>query len=190
MTEITKLEGYHDMVDQIFGRPLVAEPEVGNSLEEQDSVGVRIMECTSYVEDVTCIGNRAQLKIKVDQQKNDTSLQVFKVMADSSISVDLINIHPEQIVFTVFEDVARNAAVKLEEAGYKVQTELNCAKVSIVGGGLGEVPGVMASFVEALQSSNISILQTVDSPTSISALIKSAVIEAAVKELREKFILD
>jgi aspartate kinase len=177
------------MIDQIFGRPLVVEPEVGNSLE-QDSVGVRIMECTSYVENVTCIGNRAQLKINIDKQKNDTSLQVFKVMADSGISVDLINIHPEQIMFTVFEDVARNAASKLEEVGYRVQTELNCAKVSIVGGGLGEVPGVMASFVEALQSSNILILQTVDSPTSISALITSALVEAAVTQLREKFILD
>jgi hypothetical protein len=33
-------------------------------------------------------------------------------------------------------------------------------------------------------------LQTVDSPTSISALIKSALVEAAVTQLREKFILD
>jgi aspartate kinase len=188
MTEHTNFEGYHDMVDHILGRPIVAK--AGNSLEKQDYVGVRIMECMSYVEGVTFIGNRAQLKINVDQQKSDTSLQVFKAMADSGISVDLINIHPEQIVFTVLEDVARNAALKLEEAGYRVQTELNCAKVSVVGGGLGEVPGVIASFMEALQSRDISILQIVDSPTSISALIKSAVIEAAVKELREKFILD
>ena len=65
-----------------------------------------------------------------------------------------------------------------------------CAKVSVVGGGMGDVPGVMASFVEALTASAIPILQTVDSQTSISALIEGCYMETAVSVLHSKFGLD
>ena len=71
--------------------------------------------------------------------------------------------------------------------GYSAEALGDCAKVSVVGGGICEVPGVMASFVEALSSNNIEILQTVDSHTSISALVKMSDVEAAVKSLHEKF---
>ena len=66
----------------------------------------------------------------------------------------------------------------------------DCAKVSVVGGGMGDVPGVMASFVEALTASSIPILQTVDSQTSISALIEGRCMESAVSVLHSKFGLD
>ncbi|MPN37495.1 Aspartokinase [bioreactor metagenome] len=65
----------------------------------------------------------------------------------------------------------------------------DCAKVSVIGGGMREVPGVMASFVEALAVNDIRILQTVDSHTSISALIRKADIQKAVTSLHGKFNL-
>ena len=48
----------------------------------------------------------------------------------------------------------------------------------------------MASFVEALTASAIPILQTVDSQTSISALIEGCYMETAVSVLHSKFGLD
>jgi aspartate kinase len=54
---------------------------------------------------------------------------------------------------------------------------------------MGEVPGVMASFVEALAENDIMILQTVDSQTSISVLVQGTQMVEAVTALHEKFAL-
>ncbi|HHV86273.1 MAG TPA: aspartate kinase [Petrimonas sp.] len=137
---------------------------------------------------VTYLPNIAQIKITLDAATtHNESYKVFKAMADSGISVDLINVHPGQIMFTVMEEVAEKAAAKLRSLGYAVETVGDCAKVSVVGGGMREVPGVMASFVEALSRNNIPILQTVDSHTSISVLVKKTDVSKAVVALHEKF---
>ena len=51
------------------------------------------------------------------------------------------------------------------------------------------MPGVMASFVEALTASAIPILQTVDSDTTISAIVKEEHINEAVTALHKAFKL-
>ena len=118
---------------------------------------------------------------------SDASFKVFKTMADSGVSVDLINVHPGQIMFTISVDHAERAAAELKRQGYDIEVLENCAKVSVVGGGMREVPGVMASFVEALSHNKIAILQTVDSHTSISVLVPQSDVGTAVKSLHEKF---
>jgi aspartate kinase len=137
---------------------------------------------------VTYLPNIAQIKICLDASNtHNESSKIFRTMADNGISVDLINVHPGQVMFTVAEDVAEKALARLENLGYTADAIYDCAKVSVVGGGICEVPGVMANFVEALSASNITILQTVDSHTSISVLVKKADVEQAVKALHEKF---
>jgi len=137
---------------------------------------------------VTYLLNIAQIKITLNSdQVSQASKQIFKTMADNGISVDLINVHPGQIMFTVNEDVSEMAAERLRAIGYNVDIVHNCAKVSVVGGGMREVPGVMASFVDALAQNNIDILQTVDSHTSISVLVKQSDAATAVKALHAKF---
>lgn len=139
---------------------------------------------------VTFLANIAQIKINLhDSINNIASFNIFRSMAESGISVDLINVHPGQIMFTVAEDFAEKATAQLQEFGCDVQTTLDCAKVSVVGGGINGVPGVMASFVEALSQNNIPILQTVDSHTSISVLINKSFVQSAVTALHEKFNL-
>ena len=139
---------------------------------------------------VTSINNIAQIKITLhDASNNVASFNIFKSMSDNGISVDLINVHPGQIMFTVAEEFAEKATLKLHEFGCDVQTTLGCAKVSVVGGGINGVPGVMANFIEALVINNIPILQTVDSHTSISVLIEKSFVQLAVTALHEKFNL-
>jgi len=139
---------------------------------------------------VTYINNIAQIKISLHELTNTiASFNIFKSMADNGISIDLINVHPGQIMFTVTEDLAEKATTNLQELGCDVETILGCAKVSVVGGGINGVPGVMANFVEALVLNNIPILQTVDSHTSISVLIEKSFLQSAVTALHEKFKL-
>lgn len=137
---------------------------------------------------VTFLPKIAQVKVTLDPSTSHTeSYKIFRTMADNGISVDLINVHPGQVMFTVNEDVAEKALDNLNKQGYQADIVYDCAKVSVVGGGIHEVPGVMATFVEALSTYNIPILQTVDSHTSISVLVKKDDVEMAVKALHEKF---
>lgn len=139
---------------------------------------------------VTYLNSIAQLMVRLESMNSQqASFSVFKSMAEFGINVDLININPGEIRFTLQQDNLDQAIAILHQLGYQVQAEPDCAKVSVVGGGMREVPGVMANFVEALVMNNIAILQTVDSDASISALIKKADIERAVKALHEKFAL-
>ncbi|CQR71551.1 Aspartokinase [Sporomusa ovata DSM 2662] len=137
---------------------------------------------------VTYLTNIVQVKVHLDDTMGtDASFEVFKTMADNGISVDLINIHPGEIMFTINADHAEKASIKLKRLNYEFEIVEHCAKVSVVGGGMREVPGVMASFIEALSRNKIAILQTVDSHTSISVLVLQSDIGAAVKSLHEKF---
>ncbi|MDD4600954.1 Aspartokinase [bioreactor metagenome] len=151
---------------------------------EGDAVTDRIATGVTYLSDI------AQIKIDVaNDNSGQSSSKVFNLMAANGISVDLINVLPGQIMFTVGEGFADQARAKLAQMGYQSTVVPDCAKVSVVGGGMREVPGVMASFVEALADNDIGILQTVDSHTSISALIRKADIQKAVTALHEKFTL-
>ena len=139
---------------------------------------------------VTYMAGVVQIQISLDPATtHNESFKVFRAMAENSISVDLINVHPGQVMFTVMEDMAEKAATKLVSLGYDIRTVHDCGKVSVVGGGMREVPGVMASFVEALSLNDIPILQTVDSHTSISVLVKTTDISKAVMALHDKFSL-
>ncbi|MBP2642609.1 MAG: ask [Firmicutes bacterium] len=139
---------------------------------------------------VTHLPNIAQIKVILDAAKthNESSV-IFRTMADESISVDLINVHPGHVMFTLAEEMADKALQKLQSLGYNAQVDHDCAKVSIVGGGICGVPGVMASLTEALSMYNIPIMQTVDSHTTISVLVKLSDVETAVKALHEKFLI-
>ena len=140
---------------------------------------------------VTYVKNIAQISVEpVSDSASFDSSRVFKILAASGINVDLINVLPRQVLFTVQAHDANETQQRLTAAGYCMTVSPDCAKVSVVGGGMGDVPGVMASFVEALTASSIPILQTVDSQTSISALIEGRCMESAVSVLHSKFGLD
>lgn len=137
---------------------------------------------------VTYLTNIAQIKIPIaNTTETDSCCHVFKAMAENGISVDLINVLPEQLMFTVPEDIADKTAGILNEYKYAVSILRGCAKVSVVGGGMREVPGVMASFIEALALHHVTILQTVDSNNTISVLVKQSDLLTAVTALHEKF---
>lgn len=154
--------------------------------ETSDSaVAERIATGVTYVKEIT----QVSINLAAEGANSERS-RIFQLLANSSINVDLINILPRQILFTVQQDDAAETYQRLSEAGYSLTTLDNCAKVSVVGGGMGDVPGVVASFVEALAQNEIPLLQTVDSQTSISALINGQYLEIAVSALHRQFGLD
>ena len=139
---------------------------------------------------ITYVRNITQITVKPATTGHVDSSRIFKILAGSGINVDFINILPTQLLFTIQDIDSAAAQQNLTSAGYQLEIVPNCAKVSVVGGGMGDVPGVMSGFVEALSRKAIPLLQTVDSQTSISGLIDGKYMEEAVSALHSEFGLD
>ena len=177
--------------------PLVVKSTFSNAPGTLITTSAQVEEtCDTGISDrvatgVTYVKKISQITVELTAgSKHADNSGIFKILASSGINVDLINILPRQVLFTVQEDDDAETRQRLLDAGYQLTVLPNCAKVSVVGGGMGDVPGVMAGFVEALAAKGIPLLQTVDSQTSISALIDGKYLEIAVSALHSQFNLD
>ncbi len=139
---------------------------------------------------VTYLQSLAQVMVPLKAEDQQGSVTIFQAMADKEISVDCLNVQPEAVRFTVAEPDADAAGAVLTGLGYAPVVTKRCAKVTVVGGGMREVPGVMATFVSALANQEIAIFQTVDSNTSISAIIAQERLCDAVRSLHAGFALE
>jgi aspartate kinase len=139
---------------------------------------------------ITQIPNIVQFKVNTSAGPEGLKEQrrLFKGLALAGISLDFINVYPDQVVFTVKEEVAGKAAQVLENTGFIAEVIPGCAKVAAVGAGMTGVPGVMASIVDALARENIPILQSSDSHTTIWVLVRQEDMERAVQALHREFI--
>ena len=61
--------------------------------------------------------------------------------------------------------------------------------MSVIGGGINGVPGIMAQIVEALTEQGIQILQSADSNTTIWVLVNKEDMVQALRALHTKFEL-
>ena len=135
--------------------------------------------------------NVTQLRVLTGDAKDQhlTDKRIFKAMALADISVDFISVQPEGVLYTVRDEVASKAVKILQNMGFDPGVVPSCAKVSIVGGGIAGVPGVMADMVEALSDAGVPILQSADSHTTIWVLVHKEDMVTAVQTLHQKFHL-
>jgi aspartate kinase len=142
-----------------------------------------------YVTGIAYMPALTQFTVFNGEGQYDTSLHVFKAMAQHKISVDFINVNPMGLIYTVFEKDAALALEALQPLNYHVKCISRCAKVSVIGGGMNEVPGIMANIVEALMNADITILQSSDSHTTIWVLVNEEDMILAVRTLHAQFKL-
>ena len=142
-----------------------------------------------FVTSITYMSNVTQITLNVAYGSDQNQLKVFKVMEENNISVDLINITPSSVVYTVFESDSEKAISILKNIGLEPKSLFGCAKVSVIGSGINGVPGIMANIVECLTDAKIQILQSVDSNTTIWVLVKKEDMVKAIRELHVKFQL-
>ena len=152
--------------------------------DRNGSIGDRTATAIAHVAGVT------QIQIIQESGQDDLQLKVFQAMARLSISVDFINVYPSGLMFTVADQLADQALVSLHDMGYHPHVLRGCAKVSVIGGGINGVPGIMALIVEALAEKDISILQSADSNITIWVLVKGEDMAKAVQSLHSKFQLN
>ena len=131
----------------------------------------------------------AQFRIDLNPQDITAGRNLFEDLADAGISVGCLNLSEKEAMFAVFSPDVEHTCKVLDATGFKYMLNEGCGKVSVVGSAMRGVPGIMATFVSALASHNIAILQTVDSDTTISAIVKEEHLVEAVKALHEAFKL-
>ena len=140
----------------------------------------------SIITSVAQIDNRVQVNI-IPREKNGNNENLFESMANAGISIDMINIYPDQIYFIIDGEVLNILDIVLKKLEYEYKIIENCSKVTIIGAKMRGIPGVMAKMVSALSQESIEILQTSDSHTTISCLIESAATNKAINALHKYF---
>jgi aspartate kinase len=159
---------------------------ITDSVGPVDSVA---MKGDKVVTGIASISNMALVALSGSQNAGKDPLRVFRVLAEAGVSVDLISVSPGIISFIIKESDVPTAEDSIAKIGLIGTIQKGYAKVSAVGAGMRGTPGVMASVVEALDESGISIYQTTDSHTTISCLVRQEVMADAVRALHTKFNL-
>lgn len=114
----------------------------------------------------------------------------FRALAEIGINIDMISVTPQACSFIVAGQSVHAAEQALHRVGVNPAIRGGLAKVSVVGRGMRDTPGVMARVSEALLQAGVGILRTSDSLMTISCLIDAADLEAAVRALHTRFGLD
>lgn len=125
------------------------------------------------------------------------AFKVFSVLAKNSINVDVIlqsigRNNKKDISFTVTKNNLQAALKLLEEEKNVLNYEdithrEDISKVSIVGAGMVNNPGVAAKMFEALYDEGINIHMISTSETKVSVLINIKNAERAVQAIHDKF---
>ena len=127
-----------------------------------------------------------------------TSFKVFSLLAQNHINVDIIlqgigHEEGKDICFTVAEGDLKKAAELLEshkaELRFaRLETNADIAKVSVVGSGMINNPGVAAKLFEALYDAHININMISTSKIKISVLVDKKDADRAVQAVHDKFL--
>lgn len=144
----------------------------------------------SVLTGIAYVNHLTQVKIENVEETQQLHAKVFKAMAEAGISVDFINISPNDVVYTIFEQYKSIANEILENLKLQPTFTGDCAKISLVGAGMSGMPGVTSKIVQTLTTLQIPILQTVDSTRTIWVLIENKHLEVALKALHVTFDLE
>ncbi|HHU63409.1 MAG TPA: aspartate kinase [Clostridiales bacterium] len=178
--------------------PLVVKSSFG------DNDGTYVKEVEKVEDKMVVTGvahdtNVARIAVLGIKDKPGMAYKLFDLLAKNNIDVDVIiqSIGREEdkdISFTVSSSNLEKALelIKenldyLEARGVKYRD--NVAKVSIVGAGMVNNPGVAALMFEALAEANINIGMITTSEIKVSCLINEEDVEKAVKAIHDKFQL-
>ena len=126
-----------------------------------------------------------------------TAFKIFSLLSKNKINVDIIlqsigRENTKDISFTVTEGNLEKAVEILEQnkdiIGYKeVLSSTDLSKVSIVGAGMVNNPGVASTMFEALYEASINIHMISTSELKVSVLIDQSEAERAVRAIHDKF---
>ena len=168
---------------------------------EKDSIGTKVSN-KKPLEDLVINGvakddNISRITIVGLDNKIGKTYELFKLLSDNNINIDIIvqafgETSIKNITFTVkMTDLNRTLKILNENKDRLNAKEIlhaeNLSKVSIVGVGIANKPGVAADMFEALYEKNINMHMITTSEIKISVLVNIEDANIAVNAIHEKF---
>ena len=164
-------------------------------------VGEEYMEIYRPVSGVAADLSQVRISVLNVPETPGTAAALFGKLAENNVSVDMIiqthaiNGETNNIDFTVAKSDLDQALALVNEFKEKfnvkdVLINEDIAKVSIVGAGMIDRPGIAATMFKALANANINIQMISTSEIKISCVIEKSRSDEAVKALHSAFDLD
>lgn len=151
----------------------------------------------SYISSVAKDKDIARIALIGVPNEIGTSFKVFSLLDRNQVNVDIIlqgigHEEGKDICFTVAEKDLKKASELLieqkEELRYsRLETNCDVAKVSVVGAGMINNPGVAATLFEALYDAGININMISTSEIKISVLVDKKDADQAVQAIHDRF---
>ncbi|MCX7842278.1 MAG: aspartate kinase [Clostridia bacterium] len=149
---------------------------------------------------VTRDSNIARIAVMGVEDKPGVAFRLFSLLAKENISVDLIiqsigRDNTKDISFTVSRDSLDKALLVLNSnlsliGAKEIDFSDSYSKVSIVGAGAVNNPGIAATMFEALYDADINIHMISTSEIKISVLVDKKDSDRAVNVIHDRFKLD
>ena len=162
----------------------------GTLIKEEAEMEKTMIKGVAYDKDI------ARVSILSVRDVPGIAFKIFKLLADADINVDIIiqsigRGDTKDISFTIARNQLTEAVdlinKNLDYIGAKgVNFTHDVAKVSIVGAGMANHPGVAAAMFEALAKEDINIHMISTSEIKISCMVRKDETEKAVKAIHER----
>ena len=145
---------------------------------------------SSLITGITHMNNRVQVKVLIEDNKDNSNYDdLLDILANNLISIDLINIFPNEKIFTIDTKDLSTLNSIMSSLDLKYVIIENCSKIAIIGSRIRGIPGVMARILKTLAKEKVEVLQTADSHTTIWCLVESKYTEQAINALHNEFKL-
>jgi len=141
----------------------------------------------------------ARIAVLSVQDRPGIAFRIFSLLAQNNVNVDIIlqsvgRDDTKDISFTVSKSNLGKAVEVLKEnleliGGKGIDVDTDVSKVSIVGAGMVNNPGVAAKMFEALFEANINIKMISTSEIKVSVLIEAKDAAKAVRAVHDKFMM-
>lgn len=174
--------------------------EVLSSLERKP--GTTVKEVARKMESMAITGiardeNVACIALTHIEDKPGMAYRIFSLLSQRKINVDIIlqsigRDNTKDITFTVTKNLVDEAMGVLnehkEELNFAEMTcDMNAAKLSIVGSGMINNPGIASAMFEALYSVGVNIRLISTSEIKVSVIIDAADSEIAMRAVHSRF---
>lgn len=128
--------------------------------------------------------NIAQVKVKSSEELFS---KILNEMEEKHINLDMINFFTEEKAFALEQNYIPKVEEILQKYEVKYDIRKHCAKVTLIGSKITETPGVIAKVVRALSKSGITLLQSSDSYTCLTCLVKEEDMVETVHAIHKEF---
>ncbi|WP_455538259.1 aspartate kinase [Terrisporobacter sp.] len=139
---------------------------------------------TRFMTAVAHKDNIAQVKVKSSEKLFSKILTEMEV---KHINLDMINFFTEEKAFALDQNNISEVEDILQKHNVKYEVRKHCAKVTLIGSKITETPGVIAKVVRALSKSNITLLQSSDSYTCLTCLVREEDMIETVHAIHKEF---